>query len=137
MGSSWVRSVVDPGSQIPIYLSEIAAIEVPAALCRKERRGEITQPQLYYAIAWFRFHLGEQYFVIPWGAALLEEAGRLVETYPLRSLDALQVASALACDAAYRAVSGDRAVFVTCDRQVLQCADEEGLLVENPEDYGP
>ncbi|HXT37016.1 MAG TPA: hypothetical protein VN837_15685 [Chloroflexota bacterium] len=69
--------------------------------------------------------------MVPAGAQVLDRARALVNRYPLRTLDAIQLASAhQAAD-----VLGEPVTFISSDRDLLAAADADGLLNDNPLDH--
>jgi len=69
-----------------------------------------------------------QYFVIPVDVSVFTQARSLVNAYPLRSLDAIQLASALHA----RRIVEQSITFVTADKQLRTAASNEGFTVEDP-----
>jgi predicted nucleic acid-binding protein len=54
---------------------------------------------------------------------------RLLDAYPLKTLDSLYLAGALGLQLALK----EQVLFIAADRQLLQAAQAEGLRVLNPE----
>lgn len=66
---------------------------------------------------------------VPINAEVIEVSLRLVDTHPLKALDALYLAAALGLKLALK----EPILFVAADRQLLQAARAEGLRAFNPE----
>lgn len=89
-----------------LIVSQLARVEVPAALWKKHRVGQISASSAGYLLADFE----ADYFGTPdepprliavhVTAAILEEAARLVGIHGLRAYDAVQLATSLAARAA-------------------------------------
>jgi predicted nucleic acid-binding protein len=60
--------------------------------------------------------------------AVLEEAGGLLDRYPLRAYDAVQLAGCKILQSGL----GETVTFVCSDHQLLRAAESEGLPVINP-----
>ena len=60
---------------------------------------------------------------------LIELSLRLLEAYPLKTLDSLYLAGALGIQLALK----EQVLFIAADRQLLQVAQAEGLRALNPE----
>ena len=73
-------------------------------------------------------HVQFLYLVQPVSEAVIEEAAALLDRYPLRAYDAMQLAGCLAL----RSRVSEQPSFVSSDRDLLQAAEEEGLLVWDP-----
>jgi hypothetical protein len=56
----------------------------------------------------------------------------LVQSYPLKAYDAVQLASALLVNAALQDVGIAPLTFLAGDRQLLSAAGAEGLAVDSP-----
>ncbi len=76
-------------------------------------------------------HVEHEYLVVPVEGVVLAEAQRLVNRYPIRTLDAIQLASAIRAEE----IIGEQLTFVTGDIKLLVAADMEGFAVENPNEY--
>jgi len=131
-GSTWVRTLVD--SQSPLFLVEIALAEMAAALGILHRVGRLTRRQCdeYWWI--FEEDCVRRYRWLPVSRLCIETGATLCRRYPLKSYDAVQVATALHL----RQVLSEQELpltFVSGDDQALDAAEAEGLAVENPFDH--
>lgn len=114
-----------------VTVSQIARVEVPAALWRKHRLGELSPTDVSLLVAafeadWFGTEADDPRFVVVALTPLvLEEAARLVGVHGLRAYDGVQLASA---GAARDAAGGDVA-FVAFDTRLREAATNEGLEV--------
>lgn len=90
----------------PLVVSAIVRVEVPAALWRKHRAGELESADAELLVAAFEadYHgsLDEppMFAAVALGAAALETAARLAATHSLRAYDAVQLSCALAASEA-------------------------------------
>jgi predicted nucleic acid-binding protein len=76
-------------------------------------------------------HFHEEYLVLEFDADVLNKARSLVFKYPLRTLDAIQLASAVEVQGLLSATVS----FVSADTRLLDAARAEGFAVENPLSY--
>jgi predicted nucleic acid-binding protein len=126
-GANRVRELCAPSRRNVILLSRLAPVELSAALNRQVREGTLSPERR--ARQWWAFRVDwrSQYTVVAATEAVFESAEALVARYPLHTLDAIHVASALA--AAQRA-GRSTFQFWTADRQQAEAARREGLQVE-------
>jgi predicted nucleic acid-binding protein len=83
-----------------IVVSRVARVEVPAAIRKKQRMGELDEEQARALIAEFEadyfgtVNAAPRFVVVDVTSAIFERAAALVATHPLRAYDAIQLASA-------------------------------------------
>jgi uncharacterized protein len=113
-----------------LWISDLARIELHSALIRKVREGEVTEEVLHAILECFRVDLLHRFHTVPLTARIVEGAINLLiehgKRYHLRTLDALQLASAMA-------VEGEGLVFVTADSKLMAVASAVFSQVLNPE----
>lgn len=141
-GSGWVRAISSPRQHHRIYLSRLAHVEVVAGL-RRTGRFEGMHPAAIDAIVnTFERQLALStpdrptsiYHLLPVSDAVLRLAAMLCNVYagqavhPLRSLDAIQLASAIT----EASNLTDELVFITADSRLAAVAEDEGFRVINP-----
>jgi len=83
----------------------------------------------------FRSELNSQYRVIEVDQALFEKAGELVVQYSLRAYDAMQLAAAMRVRSIVALMPDTQLVFVSADDRLLNIAQTEGLVTDNPNNY--
>ena len=112
-----------------LIVSQLARVEVPAALWRKHRAGELSAADTGVLVAAFEAdYFGTaaepaRFFVIAVTAQLLDDAAHLVAVHGLRAYDATQLAGACAASAAVT----DGIGFVAVDKTLRAAAAAEGL----------
>ena len=95
VGSAWVRRLVArPGQQV-LYTAALTEVEVRSALQRLVREGRVDTAQAQRLTQRVTQHFTRRYQLIRITRPVVAEAGRLVEGYPLRAYDAVQLACAL------------------------------------------
>ncbi|HTV43063.1 MAG TPA: type II toxin-antitoxin system VapC family toxin [Candidatus Sulfotelmatobacter sp.] len=113
----------------PVVTSELAVTEVRSALLAKERAGRISVHARQTGWRLFQEKVRDEEFVLlPLSRQIIERAGGVIEQchpkLPLRTLDAIHVATAELC-------GGEE--MCSSDNQVLKASDFIGLaLVPSP-----
>ncbi len=104
-----------------IAVSELAILEVTSALNRRYLSGELTKSKLEWVLERFYSDL-ENYVLISLSSKTVSLATSLVLKHGLKTLDSLQLASALS-------IREDISLFVTFDERLKRAALSEGLRV--------
>ena len=121
-GSDVVRGLVR--RHRPLAASRISSVEIPAAVWKRARSGDVASDAAKRIAARVGSDLAEMR-VVEVRAGLLERAADLVARRPLRAYDAVQIASA-----AWLATETGLAITFTCaDAGLAQVAKAEGLRV--------
>jgi predicted nucleic acid-binding protein len=119
-GTDVVRRLVKRRRQLAA--SSVSAVEVPAALWRRARQGDLTTEIAARHSARIATDLTEVELVEVRGP-VLELAAGLVRTHPLRAYDAIQLASALRL----AQQTGLALTFTCADRGLTAVALAEGM----------
>lgn len=141
-GSPWIRSICDPRAHPPLYLAQLAHVEVIAALYRTGRRESLHPSFINSLVSIFERHLAMSnpsqrapiYRIVPFSTTVTDLAAFLCKRYsdvsprPLRSLDAIQLEAAMLAATA----SGEEILFVTADTRLAEIAALEGFSAVNP-----
>lgn len=115
----------------PLVVSQLARVEVPSALWRKRRTGELTPEDASllteaFEADWFGTQDEESRFLVVRPIApILDNAARLVAAHGLRAYDGIQLASALAANEADFACR----TFAAFDEGLRAAAAAEGLTL--------
>jgi predicted nucleic acid-binding protein len=64
--------------------------------------------------------------------AIVDSAGALLERHPLRSYDAIHLATALAAQQSFQQRGLTPLTFLSADDRLNEAASAEGLAVDNP-----
>jgi len=113
----------------PLIISQIARVEVPAALWRKHRMGELSAADTTVLISAFEAdYFGtvedpERFLTIGTSAYILDSAAQLAGVHGLRAYDSVQLASA--CSALREVPEG--ICFAAFDQTLCTAAAREGL----------
>lgn len=132
IGTAWIRHVCAPTTGNDIYTAHATGAETAAAIMRRIRRGEISSLDAAVAIADLQNHLLSGYAAVSMTDNLVQTAIALVQRYPLRGYDAVQLASALQVNAECTALGIFGPVFVSADNNLNAAAAAEGLTVDDP-----
>lgn len=141
-GTAWIQAICEPRTHPPLYLSELARVEVVAALRRVGRTEGLHASAVDAMARRYGRHIMLSdsarpiplYRLIPMTSSVLALAAALCDQYwglapyPLHSLDAIQLASAIAT--AQSLASG--LAFVTADARLASIAQLEGFATINP-----
>jgi uncharacterized protein len=127
-GSTWVESWFAPASGTIVAISELAILEILSALARRYREGSIPAAVFAQLQIDVRFHARWVYLVIPLEGTIIAAAGDLILRHPLRSLDAIHLASAQIG----AQLLGATPTFVSADGRLLAAATAEGFPTDDP-----
>jgi uncharacterized protein len=135
VGSAWIRRMVARPVQDVIYTAVLTEVEVRSALQRLIREGRLDTAQAQRLTQRVLQHFTRRYQLIRITRPVVAEAGRLVEGYPLRAYDAVQLACALTVRRSMHRRGMPSPLFVTADTTLLAAAQAEGFPVDNPLQY--
>ncbi len=129
-GTDQVESIFQRPDSV-LFISELATVELYAALARKVRTKEISIAAQQEAYRNFDDDCRHRFLIQPLTGTVIQKARDLVQRYgntkALRSLDSLQLGACLI------AQTSQDWVFVGADTRLLEVAQEEGLRIVNPE----
>jgi predicted nucleic acid-binding protein len=134
IGTRWVRSWISASAGNKIAISELALVEMFSVFARRAYEGDMTTSTAERFRNIFLLHVRSEYLVIRTKGAQLAAAQKLVTTHValgLRSLDAIQLASALEAQIAL----GLPLTFVSADKKLRAAAATEGFKTEDPNLY--
>jgi uncharacterized protein len=110
------RYILEDGSKIvdnfylpenDICISSVTIIEINAALKRKLTDGSISIETFNNAIAFWKTDY-TQYRVIPYNDLLINKSLSIIETYQIKTLDSIQISSAILSEAEICATSDEK-----------------------------
>ena len=131
-GSKWVEILTDPTADNQIIVVRLTQVEVVSAFYRLQREGKIDSNDVAVVLKAFQHDWKTQYKVVEISTDLLETAIALVQKYPLRAYDSVQLAAALTVNPAFANLSTGSFTFIAADNRLLNAAQEEGLLIDDP-----
>jgi uncharacterized protein len=107
----------------------LAQVEFRSAVRRQQRSSEIPGSVADELIETFRRHSEGRFIIQPFSDTLVDVASALIDAYPLRAYDAMQLAGYILL----RSLTGRAdATFVCADQNLLSAAKSEGLSVLDP-----
>ncbi len=130
-GRMWVRSLTKPATNNTICTAQISFVELYSALNRQLRKKSISRLR-YLRLSFVANQIwNSQYLIIATTGQVLESARQLVERYPLKAYDAVQLASAIEARQLVRPGSSPM-IFLSADLQLLSAAQAEGFVTDDP-----
>lgn len=130
-GSAYIRRLFQTDGAI-FYQTFLAPLEMTSALYRRHRGGLISIEELSFLLGSYGAHSHRDYLLIAHSESLMDMAEALIGRHPLRTLDALQLASALELRHALPA-DAPPLIFLAADERLNEAARKEHLQAENPE----
>ncbi len=134
VGTLWMTALLDPSLGNLFYVARITGVEVVAALARRARSANLTQPTAARTIAQFKSDFDTAFRHVEITPALTVSAMRHSERHVLRGYDAVQLAAALEVDYVL-AQTHAPLIFVSADKDLLAAASNERLMTEDPNDH--
>lgn len=127
-GSAWVRSWIRPSAGNVIIVCELTALESFTTFARLRRENKVSAGRLARLQNLALLHMAHHYAVIPFSQSVLIQARSLVNRHPLRTLDAIHLASAQEA----QTILNTPITFVAADKVLLAAASAEGFTVDDP-----
>lgn len=134
-GSDWVEQVIDAQPPSEILIAEVTGAEMIASITRRSRQGRVSLADTPIVIAVFKNHFKRKFHTIVIRSSVVSEAMRLAETHGLRGYDSIQLACALAFNAVMVTRGSPPLVFVSADTTLNLAAQQEGLMVDDPNNH--
>ena len=134
-GSPWVQTITDTKIRNSLMIARITWVEILSGLTRRQREGNLPATELTTMLHNFRYDWDIQYRIVELDEALTQVAGQLVQKYPLRAYDSVQLAAALKLQVTFARFTNVQFIFVSADKRLLTVAQAAGLLIDNPNNY--
>lgn len=134
-GTHWFRSLCDSTAGNLIITARISMAEVYSALNRRRREAGLSPTDYADIAADFAIVCTTEYQFVELAASVVERARALLERYPLRAYDAVQLASALMAQDTLVSTGLPPLTFLAADDRLLATAQAEGLATENPNSH--
>jgi hypothetical protein len=135
LGSEWTRAVRDRCEMGHIFTCEISGAEVFAAFHRRFRAGDISRDDLQTACHLFNKDFEEFFARLPVTKSIVETGMQLIQKYPLRGYDSIQLATAISLLNRLQHLNGAFLYFISADRVLNDAATNESFTVINPTDH--
>ncbi len=134
-GTPWVLELVAIKSRCLLLTARVTVVEMYSALARRRREMSVAPEDLDLAVREFSADTASEYEFVELDSALVAVARDLVDRYPLRAYDAVQLASAIIANRALHTARRARLTFVSADDRLVKVATAEGMIVDNPNDH--
>ena len=131
-GTTWVRSITKRGSGNTIIIAHITQIEIVSGASRRVREGTLTTRTARAVRLLIDRHARREYVVIGLTPQVVRRAEDLLAVHPLRTYDAVQLASALESNTRLVTAGLSPVIFVSADARILVTAAAEELITEDP-----
>ncbi len=128
IGTVWVRSWTGRLAGHVIVISDLTTVEMFSLLNRHVTEKKLIASRAIRLGNGFLLDVEAEYLAVPLDAPVLATARTLVGKYPLRTLDAIQ----LACAMRASALLAEPMTFVCADTRLLSAATGEGFATDNP-----
>jgi predicted nucleic acid-binding protein len=135
IGSGWIEKEFDPASGNKITSAKLSIVEVFSAMNRRLRELSISGAEYTKFSNDFLSFVETEYEMIDLSDAVLLESQRLLENYPLRAGDAVQLASALLANTQLQSAKLPTLIFLASDVRLLSAAKHEGLQTDDPQNH--
>lgn len=134
-GSDWIQALCIPAAGHTLALAHIGLVELAAALAMKVRQGTLDTTMRDALLRDVQHDAAAQYWLIDIDQAIVVRAMVLTHDYKLRGYDAVHLASALFLRDTLQGHGLSAPVVLTADLELLDAAQAEGLLTEDPNQH--
>jgi uncharacterized protein len=128
VGSNWVRGITARSAGNVIAICELTPVEFFSSLTKRARTGTLMPASILILQTGFLAHYTREYVSVLLEGRVMTNTRVLVNKYPLRTLDAIQLSSALE----FANVFNEPVVFISADTNLLTAAAAEGFTTDNP-----
>jgi uncharacterized protein len=133
IGSGYIRTLVTTPDTI-LYQTFLTPLEITSAFYRRQRMNELSVEEVTVALQAYKAHSHEEYVLVSYSETLMNTTETLLACYPLRTLDAIQLAAALTLKGTFP-TDNVPLTFLSADDRLLTIAQLENLLTENPNSH--
>lgn len=127
-GTDRVLTLIDEDRDNRLFILELTLLDARSAIGIRERMGRISTDTANGALAQIDRDRTSLFTIQSISAPVMNEASRLIDNHPLRSLDALQLAGCILLSQAYRPPP----IFVCADYDLCAAAAAERIATLNP-----
>lgn len=132
IGSVWFQSLVLPASNNSVITAKLSIVEVFSAFNRRKREAAISQIDYNDFAKDFSTISNNEYHLLDLNDSIIAESQRLLETYPLRAGDAVQLATAIHARNMLQNSGLPAPIFLASDNKLLDAAQAERFTTDNP-----
>ena len=131
-GSAWLRGLLNPTTGNKVFIIRTTAIEMIAAVSRREISGSLSSTDAAAARSDFRADLAIEYQVVELSVTLANLAMQLAERHGLRGYDAIQLAASLEVNSFRTSHGAPPITLLSSDMELNTAATTEGLACDDP-----
>jgi predicted nucleic acid-binding protein len=131
-GTTWVRSLSNRSRGHMVIIAHITQIEIVSGASRRVREGTLTTRTARAVRLLIDRHARREYVVVGLTPQVVRRAEDLLAGHPLRTYDAVQLASAMESNTRLVVAGLSPLIFVSADVRLLVAAAAEGLMTEDP-----
>ncbi|MBK6431509.1 type II toxin-antitoxin system VapC family toxin [Candidatus Amarolinea dominans] len=131
-GSRWLETAIFQSTDNMVLISRITVVEMRSALARRRREASIQPHDHADALSALSEDCLLRYPFVELESPVVDLAGELLDQYPLRAYDAVQLASALVVHRLLIEANLAPLIFVSADDKLLTVARAAGLQTDNP-----
>lgn len=135
MGSRWFSQISDIQTGNTIIISRLSISEVFSAFNRRCRELSLSQADYQKVAQDFEDYCQTQYQIIEITEEVTEKSRELLEKYPLRASDSIQLASAILTNENLKQANFSELIFLASDQKLLDAANGENLQNDNPQNH--
>ncbi len=133
IGSQWFSQIADAQTGNTIIISRLSISEVFSAFNRRQRELSLSQADYQKVAQDFEDYCQTQYQIIEITEEVSEKSRGLLEKYPLRASDSIQLASAVSTNENLKQANFPELIFLASDQKLLDAANGENLQNDNPQ----
>ena len=132
IGSVWFQNLVSPTENNSIITAKLSIVEVFSAFNRRKREATISQIDYDDFAKDFSTISKNEYHLLDFTDSIIVEAQQLLETYPLRAGDSIQLATAIYARNMLQNSQLSAPIFLASDNKLLDAAIAEGFTTDDP-----
>ncbi len=135
IGSRWFSQITDAQKGNTIIISRLSLTEVFSAFNRRCRELSLNQTDYQKVAQDFEDFCQTEYQIVEITEEITGKSRELLEKYPLRASDSIQLASALITNENLKQANFSELIFLASDQKLFDAANGENLQNDNPQNY--
>lgn len=132
IGTDWLLGLLRPSENNSIVTSSLSIVEALSALNRRLREAAINLADYPQIADDFLAISNNEYRFVDVTTEVIDKTPRILESYPLRAGDAIQLASAILARSTMHEANLSAPIFLASDNKLLDAAVAEGFTTDNP-----
>lgn len=135
IGSRWFSHIADAQTGNTIIISRLSISEIFSAFNRRCRELSLSRNDYQKVALDFETFSQTEYQIIEITDEVTELSRELLEKYPLRASDSIQLASALLTNENLKQGNFQELIFLASDQKLLDAAVAENLQNDDPQNH--